>query len=174
MPQRTFYGTCSTASGTSVKSIACTDFTDQDLVSGTSLLVKFTNSNSASSTSFKINNGTQKDVKWNEGVDLFRNSWTSGQVVQFVYDGSVWLATSTPMTILTYGSSTWTDFLNAYNRNALVYCAVDVSGDSKRMAFMAYHNRLSDSSAYVEFQYLRSVSTKTTTDQGDETIIYKL
>ena len=79
----------------------------------------------------------------------------------------------TTLAILTYGSSTWNDFLNAYNRNALVYCRVTVSGGGSRMAFMAY-NITSGSNANVEFQYVRSLSTKTITDQGDETIIYKL
>ena len=69
------------------------------------------------------------------------------------------------MTILSYGTSTWNDFLTAYRANHVVYCrassnANPASGSQTRMAFMAY---VSDATnpTNVEFQYYRSVSSHT-------------
>ncbi len=69
---------------------------------------------------------------------------------------------------LTYGTSTWNDFLTAYQAKKIVYCAV-----SGRMAFMAYVNNASTPTE-VEFQYYRSRSSHTDNYQGDQAIVYKL
>ena len=82
-------------------------------------------------------------------------------------------AGGTAMVVLTYGTSTWNDFLTAYTNNAIVYCAVDGSSSfpgSKRMAFLAYYNP--DDSA--EFQYVRSVSSLSSSNLSDQVFIYKL
>lgn len=81
------------------------------------------------------------------------------------------------MTILAYGSSTWDDFIAAYNSNTIVYCRASsnsnpASGNQTRMAFMAYVN--STPPTNVEFQYYRSVSSHSATQQGDQVYIYKL
>ena len=83
-----------------------------------------------------------------------------------------------PMVILSYGSSTWNDFINAYNNNVIVYCRASsnsnpASGSQTRMAFMAYVNDAS-SPTNVEFQYYRSMSSHSSTAMGDEVYIYKL
>ena len=84
----------------------------------------------------------------------------------------------TGMTILSYGSSTWTDFINAYNANRVVYCRASsnsnpASGAQTRLAFMAYVNDES-SPTNVEFQYYRSVSSHSASQQGDQVYVYKL
>ena len=81
------------------------------------------------------------------------------------------------MTILAYGSSTWDDFIAAYNSNTIVYCRASsnsnpATGNQTRMAFMAYVN--SNPPTEVEFQYYRSVSSHSATQQGDQVYIYKL
>lgn len=65
---------------------------------------------------------------------------------------------------LTYDSSTWQDFQNAYNSNKVVYCKV-----GGRMAFLAYI-----STSNVEFQYYRSLSSPTVSSQPDEVYVYTL
>lgn len=82
------------------------------------------------------------------------------------------------MTILSYGNSTWADFIAAYNSNSIVYCrassnADPSSGSQTRLAFMAYVNNASSPTS-VEFQYYRSVSSHTDSQQGDQVFIYKL
>jgi hypothetical protein len=81
------------------------------------------------------------------------------------------------MTILSYGHSTWTDFINAYNTNTIVYCRASsnsnpATGNQTRMAFMAYIN--ADPPTNVEFQYYRSVNAHSATQQGDQVYVYKL
>ena len=83
------------------------------------------------------------------------------------------------MVVLSYGHSTWNDFINAYNNNTVVYCRASSNasnpgtGSQTRLAFMAYVNNAS-SPTEVEFQYVRSVSSKTYDAQTDEVYIYKL
>lgn len=82
------------------------------------------------------------------------------------------------MTILAYGKSTWQDFLTAYTAKHVVYCRASsasnpATGSQTRMAFMAYVNNES-SPTNVEFQYYRSVSSHSATQQGDQVYVYKL
>jgi hypothetical protein len=91
--------------------------------------------------------------------------------------GAVTLDIPPTMSILAYGKSTWADFIAAYNTNSVVYCRASsnsnpASGAQTRMAFMAYVN--SDPPTNVEFQYYRSVSSHTASQQGDQVYIYKL
>lgn len=81
------------------------------------------------------------------------------------------------MTILSYGNSTWDDFIAAYNTNTIVYCRASsnsnpASGNQTRMAFIAYVNN--NPPTEVQFQYYRSVSSHSATQQGDQVFIYKL
>lgn len=82
------------------------------------------------------------------------------------------------LTILSYGNSTWNDFITAYNRWWLVYCRASsnsnpASWTQGRMAFMAYLNNPTTPTE-VEFQYYRSVTTKSASQQGDQVYVYKL
>lgn len=84
----------------------------------------------------------------------------------------------TGMTILSYGGSTWDDFITAYSAKKVVYCRASsnsnpATGSQTRMAFMAYVNN-GDNPTNVEFQYYRSVSSHTDATQGDQVFIYKL
>ena len=84
----------------------------------------------------------------------------------------------TGMTILTYGSSTWQNFLDAYNANRVVYCKASSgsnpgSGSKTRRAFLAYVNNETNPTE-VEFQYYRSVSSHSMAQQGDQVFVYKL
>lgn len=82
------------------------------------------------------------------------------------------------LTTLSYGISTWQDFITAYNDGKIVYCRASsnsnpATGSQIRMAFMAYINN-PDSPTEVEFQYVRSVSTKSATNQSDQVFVYTL
>jgi len=84
----------------------------------------------------------------------------------------------TGMEILSYGSSTWADFLAAYNAKKIVYCRASsnsnpATGSQTRLAFMAYVNNAATPTE-VEFQYYRSVSSHSANQQGDQVYIYKL
>lgn len=77
------------------------------------------------------------------------------------------------LTTLTYGVSTWNDFITAYRNSTLVYCKAYSSGSQTRLAFMAYVNN-DNTPTQVEFQYYRSVSNKNLSNQCDQVIIYQL
>lgn len=82
------------------------------------------------------------------------------------------------MTILSYGSSTWSDFITAYDEKKVVYCRASsnsnpASGSQTRLAFMAYVNNAATPTE-VEFQYYRSVNAHTDAQQGDQVYVYKL
>lgn len=97
---------------------------------------------------------------------------TGGGTIRFVEEGREML------TILSYGKSTWGDFIAAYKSNSIVYCRASsnsnpASGSQTRMAFMAYVNNETNPTN-VEFQYYRSVSSHSATQQGDQVYVYKL
>ena len=82
------------------------------------------------------------------------------------------------MTILSYGHSTWDDFITAYQKKVVIYCRASSnsnpgSGTQGRLAFMAYVDN-EDNPTNVEFQYYRSVSSHSATQQGDQVYVYKL
>ena len=82
------------------------------------------------------------------------------------------------MTILSYGHSTWADFIAAYTANHVVYCRASsnsnpATGSQTRMAFMAYVSN-ADNPTNVEFQYYRSVNQHSASQQGDQVYVYKL
>ena len=93
-------------------------------------------------------------------------------------DDSIAGVDSGGLTLLSYGISTWNDFITAYNDNKIVYCrassnANPATGSQTRLAFMAYVNNATNPTE-VEFQYYRSVSSHSATQQGDQVFVYKL
>ena len=85
---------------------------------------------------------------------------------------------ATKLVILSYGTSTWTDFINAYKTNSIVYCRASTgsnpaSGAKTRLAFMAYVSDETNPTS-VEFQYYRSVNQHSESQQGDQMYVYKL
>lgn len=84
------------------------------------------------------------------------------------------------MVILSYGISTWNDFINAYKANKVIYCRASSesnpsTGNQTRMAFLAFVNNPNVASMnQAEFQYYRSVSSHGYNTQGDEVFIYTL
>lgn len=88
----TLYGTCSTAAGTVEKVVVLAEF--DKLITGVTVHVKMTNSNTASNPTLNVNstgakyicrNGTTK-VGTTEGT-----SWVAGAMLSFTYDGTNWV-----------------------------------------------------------------------------------
>ena len=65
-----------------------------------------------------------------------------------------------------YGVTSYADIVAAIAAKKIVYCKVSPSGAS-RMAFLAYIG-----SSNVEFQYYRSLSSRSATNQLDEVYVY--
>lgn len=93
-------------------------------------------------------------------------------------DGT-WKDATAKLVEMSYGESgAWAKFIAAYNAGSIVYCRASsssnpASGSQTRKAFMAYVNNAA-SPTEVEFQYVRSVSSKTDSQQSDQVFIYKL
>lgn len=107
--------------------------------------------------------------EWNSGTSEWDVIW------QEITGGS----SSTGLVTLSYGHSTWQDFLDAYNAGKIVYCKASSandpgSGTQGRMAFMAFITFGGTTPTKVEFQYVRSVSPHTDSQQGDQIFVYTL
>ena len=80
---------------------------------------------------------------------------------------------------MSYGeSNAWAKFIAAYQGHKIVYCRASSqsnpgTGTQGRKAFMAYVNN-AESPTEVEFQYVRSVSSKTASQPVDQVFVYKL
>ena len=88
----TLYGTCSTAAGTAAKVVTCSDFSE--LVTGVTIHVKFTYSNTASNATLNVNSKGAKNL-CSHGTTRVgtteRTSWKAGAVVSLTYDGTSWV-----------------------------------------------------------------------------------
>ena len=87
----TLYGTCSTGASTAQKEVTCSNF--DKLITGVTIHVKFTYSNTNSSPSLKVNSTTAKSIMrygtTKPGTST-KTSWQAGSVVSFTYDGTYW------------------------------------------------------------------------------------
>lgn len=115
--------------------------------------------------------------------DTPQTAGTAGQVLSLDSNlDPVWVdqtGGTTGLTILSYGHSTWADFLAAYNANRVVYCRTSSStnpgsGSQNRLAFLAFVQGTVDRPTGAEFQYYRSVSSHTAEQQGDQVYVYTL
>ena len=133
-----FYGTCATAKATAQKVVTCDEFTDANLVTGTTIRVKFTYENTKASPTLKINGGTAKTI-YRYGTTApsttAATSWNAGAVVSFTYDGSAWQMND------------WlnTDTTSTVNQGAVVttageYCLLHANntGTSARNGYAVY------------------------------------
>lgn len=92
----TAYGTCDTAAATASKVVTLTNsavFDDNYLITGVTIHVKFTNSNTHATPTLKVGTATAKDIKaygtTKPGTSTTA-SWYAGSVVSFTYDGTYW------------------------------------------------------------------------------------
>lgn len=92
-----FYGTCSTAANTAAK-IATLDNADNfSLTAGTTVNIKFANSNSASDPTLNVNGIGAKDIVQgglNDESLIRKPKWDSNSIVSLTYDGTKWFITN--------------------------------------------------------------------------------
>lgn len=116
----------------------------------------------------------------NNGVGGLVPAPSAGEEDKFLSGDGTYKSGGLPMVILSYGNSTWSEFINAYKNNVIVYCrassnANPATGKQTRMAFMAYVSD-ADNPTNVEFQYYRSMNptNKTINQMSDQVYVYKL
>ena len=101
-----FYGTCDTDANTQIKTIVASGFTNENYVTGTRLIIRFTYGNSYTSNpiSFLLA-GKQKEVQLNANQS-FRETISTNQLVEFFYTGTYWSLVGYPDKNTTYTTGT--------------------------------------------------------------------
>lgn len=103
----------------------------------------------------------------------------AGDDGKVLHGDGTWGDAAAKLVEMSYGeSNAWAKFIAAYNAGSIVYCrassnANPASGSQTRKAFMAYVNNATSPTS-VEFQYVRSVSSKSDSQQCDQVFVYTL
>lgn len=92
------YAVCSTSSGTGAKTVSITNF---KLVTGTRVSVKFSNKTSTT-PKLNVSSTGAKEIKLVQTNGTYvsvnsYNSWSAGEIVELIYDGTYWVAVSSNM-----------------------------------------------------------------------------
>lgn len=90
--EKPYFGTCETAAATVAKVVTCSGFT---LKTGSRIAVQFTNTNSASQPTMNVNSTGAKYICAINGTSVNTGVWRANEVVDFVYNGSYWIALGT-------------------------------------------------------------------------------
>lgn len=104
---------------------------------------------------------------------------SAGDQDKVLHGDGTWAEPAAKLVEMSYGeSNAWAKFIAAYNAGSIVYCrassnANPATGSQTRKAFMAYVNNAT-SPTNVEFQYVRSMSSKTDSQQCDQVFVYTL
>lgn len=95
------FGTSSTAAGTAEKAVSCSNFV---LFNGVRIQVTFSTANTASAPTLNVNSTGAKAIYINKTVTSSSNLllWTAGSKMEFVYDGTGWIAQNIPYAL--YGT----------------------------------------------------------------------
>lgn len=112
------------------------------------------------------NNDSWTVTKYQELPDYTSSDASKALVVNSGGTGVEWSNPTATLFEAVYGQTTYAEVNAAVTAKKIVYCCVSATGAS-RMAFLAYKG----SSTY-EFQYYRSVSSHTDSQQGDEVYVY--
>lgn len=92
------YAVCSSSSGTRAKTVSITNF---KLVTGTRVSVKFSNKTSTTPI-LNVSSTGAKEIKLVQTNGTYvsvnsYNSWSAGEIVELIYDGTYWVAVSSNM-----------------------------------------------------------------------------
>lgn len=100
------YAVCSSSSGTRAKTVSITNF---KLVTGTRVSVKFSNKTSTTPI-LNVSSTGAKEIKLVQTNGTYvsvnsYNSWSAGEIVELIYDGTYWVAVSSNMCFVSGGQS---------------------------------------------------------------------
>lgn len=140
--------------------------------------------NSATNTTANIAVPTKTSDLVNDGADNTSTYVEADELATVATSGSYNDLTDKPtidfeLVEMSYGeSNAWAKFIDAYRGHKIVYCRASsnsnpATGTQGRKAFMAYVNN-AENPTEVEFQYVRSVSSKTSSQPVDQVYVYKL
>lgn len=112
------------------------------------------------------------------GISGFVPAPATTDATKFLNADGNWENAMTTMVIARYGVSTYAEVLDAYKKGWIIYTRASsnsnpATGNQLRLGFLAYVNDMTTPTEF-EFQYYRSVSSHTDSQQGDQVYIYKL
>lgn len=121
---KSYYGTCSSSAGNTIKSVYIEGFTGDALVPGVHISVKFTYANDVKNPTLSI-----EHVSGATPIRLFPGSiysasilsrylWADGQIVDFIYDGASWL-------IMNYAPRIWYGTCSSSSNSENKLCSID-------------------------------------------------
>lgn len=143
---------------------------------GTNVSIDAQNVISATDTTYSDFTGATASVAGAHGLVP---APAAGDEAKALHGDGTWKDTTAKLVEMAYGeANAWAKFIAAYNAGSIVYCrassnADPSSGAKTRKAFMAYVNNETNPTS-VEFQYVRSVSSKTDSQQCDQVFVYTL
>jgi hypothetical protein len=143
---------------------------------GTNVTINANNEISATDTTYTHFTGATSSADGTQGLVP---GPLAGDQEKVLHGDGTWKDTTAKLVEMSYGeSNAWAKFIAAYNAGSIVYCRASsnsnpASGSQTRKAFMAYVNNATSPTS-VEFQYVRSVSSKTDSQQCDQVFVYTL
>ena len=98
----TYYGECSTAAATQAKTVTITGF-PTTLTAGLSIRIKFANAQTYNGApTLQVNSTGAKTIRRIGGTSAARYEWTTGEVLDLVYDGTYWVLVDGGIASTTY------------------------------------------------------------------------
>ena len=150
--------------------------TDTTYSAGTNVQISAGNVISATDTTYSNFTGATSSVAGTNGLVP---APAAGDQEKVLHGDGTWKDTTAKLVEMSYGeSSAWAKFIAAYNAGSIVYCRASSNanpgtGSQTRKAFMAYVNNATSPTS-VEFQYVRSVSSKSSSQPVDQVFVYTL
>ena len=150
--------------------------TDTTYTAGTNVQISAQNVISATDTTYSAFTGATSSVAGSAGLVPAPAAGDEGKAL---HGDGTWKNTTAKLVEMSYGeSSAWAKFIAAYNAGSIVYCRASSNanpgtGSQTRKAFMAYVNNAANPTS-VEFQYVRSNSSKSDSNQCDQVFVYTL
>lgn len=111
----TYFGTCATASTSTSKTV--TVDSSFSLKTNAIIYVKFSNFNDTETATLNVNDTGDKSITYNNKTTIPKHLWNSNNIVPFIYDGTKWMACTTPKEFVfqyTLLASEWMSNYNTY------------------------------------------------------------
>ncbi len=163
------YGTCSTDAATAAKVVTISGNTNWKLAVGSIIVVKFTNTSTATNVTLNVNNTGAKSIWYNTGVFASNSSIVNGAAGRFtayMYDGTYWVW-------LTNGADANTTYTNAALGQGYGTCATAEATTAKVVTLASYALTVGGIVA-VKFTYnVPASSTLNVNSKGTKAIFYR-
>ena len=155
------YGECSTAKATAAKEVTITGVTA--LQTGLMIAVKFTNSNTATDPTLKVNSLTAAAIKrygTTAASTSAASSWNAGEVVLLLYDGTNWQ-------MVDYNNTTYSAMTESEMQTGTATTARNITAARLKEA-IGYHPPASHTHAKSEITDFPTLATVATTGDYDD------